>query len=115
MTQDEEIFKVEVGWKLRDIRKLAGLSQEDLANGVGLTRTSIVNIEKGKQSLTISTIYSISKFLKISPTDLFPDSKNSISLVIKANIHKLEIERDEWKKKYTELTNLLSTLKSHIP
>ena len=44
--------------------------QEDLAARVSLTRTSIVNIEKGRQKLLIHTLILIGRALKVGPTQL---------------------------------------------
>ena len=107
-------FKTDIGNKIKQIRKLRRLSQDDLAAGVNLTRTSIVNIEKGRQGLTATTIWELCQFLKINPADIFPESKNSISILTASEIHNLKNERDEWKKKYYDLTNLLSKLKQYL-
>jgi len=102
-----------MGQKIKSIRKMKGLSQDDLAKGVNLTRTSIVNIEKGRQSLTGKNIISICNFLKVKPSDIFPDSENSIDILTAHTIAKLKEERDTWKGKYIELSNLLSKIKDH--
>jgi len=54
---------------LRDWRLRAGLSQEDLAEAAGVSRSTIVNAEAQKEVLP-STLTSISKALKIKPHEL---------------------------------------------
>jgi transcriptional regulator with XRE-family HTH domain len=44
-------FYVELGRQIRDGRKNLGWRQEDLGAHVGLSRTSIANIEAGRQRL----------------------------------------------------------------
>ena len=42
---------IEIGTRLRDARKYLGLSQEDVANVMGLPRTAINKIENGKRKV----------------------------------------------------------------
>jgi len=54
---------------LRDWRLRAGLSQEDLADRAGVSRSTVVNAEAQKEVLP-STLQSIAKALKIKPHEL---------------------------------------------
>lgn len=54
----------------------AGLQQQELADAVGLTRTSISNIERGKQGLSVDLLYSISLHLHESADILLRDAIN---------------------------------------
>lgn len=56
------------------MRKQRDLSQTDLAQGVGLTRTSISNIENGRQHLPIHQLYRMAEVLKCTPHELLPDA-----------------------------------------
>lgn len=60
------------GAAVRFARKAAGLSQSDLAGAVGLTRTSICNIEAGIQNVSIRRVASIAGALGLQPADLLP-------------------------------------------
>ena len=60
----------EIGARIGAARRRANLTQEDLAGQIGLTRTSIVNIEKGRQKLLVHTLLSICKLLRVPATDL---------------------------------------------
>lgn len=62
----------QIGEKIRTGREHSQLTQEDLARKVGLTRTSITNIEKGQQRVQVHTLYTIAEFLGISIYDLLP-------------------------------------------
>jgi transcriptional regulator with XRE-family HTH domain len=46
----ESCYK-EIGRRIRMAREVASLTQEQLAEGMELTRTSIVNIERGRQRI----------------------------------------------------------------
>jgi transcriptional regulator with XRE-family HTH domain len=62
----------EFGKRLRDARKQAGLSQEALADKVGFARTSITNIEKGRQHFTLHTAYELAIELGVDVSVLLP-------------------------------------------
>jgi len=61
------------GKKIAEIRRKQRLTQEALAHDVSLTRTSIVNIEKGKQQLLLHTLIQIAHALKTEPAELLPE------------------------------------------
>jgi len=71
MESEDEIY-LAVGRMVRKGRESAGLRQDELAERVGLTRTSITNIEKGKQRIQIHTLYAIARALSLSPYALLP-------------------------------------------
>jgi len=48
------------------------MTQDRLATLVGLSRTSITNIEKGRQRVSLHQLYRISDALGISPDMLLP-------------------------------------------
>lgn len=64
---------IEIGERIQIARKACDLSQQELADVVGLTRTSISNIESGKQHLTIHTLFDIAAMLEISVHELLPE------------------------------------------
>lgn len=64
-------FLKSFGQKLAEARKNRGITQEKLADAVGLHRTYIGFIEQGKRNPSIGNIYKIAKALKISLKDLF--------------------------------------------
>jgi transcriptional regulator with XRE-family HTH domain len=73
---EEQLYKL-IGAKIRIARQAAELSQEDLANRIGLGRTSITNIEIGRQKLQIFTLYLIAETLRITVQSLLPDPDTS--------------------------------------
>lgn len=62
----------DVGNAIKKARKVRGLTQSDLASAVGLTRTSISNIETGRQKLLLHTFYEIARALDVDPVQLLP-------------------------------------------
>lgn len=59
------------GKNLKTLRKEANLSQEDLANDCDISISQIGRIERGEINTTISTLFVLSKALKIEVKDLF--------------------------------------------
>jgi transcriptional regulator with XRE-family HTH domain len=60
------------------------MSQELLAERSNLSRTSIVNIERGRQGVSLSTLYRLAAALNVPPTVLLPplDTTPEISVRI---------------------------------
>lgn len=62
------------GRKLRDFRRKAGLSQEELGFRAGLHRTYIGAIERAEQNISVDNIHKLSNALKIPVNELFKNS-----------------------------------------
>ena len=60
-----------VAHNLKAYRKQRGLSQEQLAEGVGFSTRYYQRLESGRWSPNILTLYKVSKQLKIDTSDLF--------------------------------------------
>lgn len=65
-------FRREVGILIKTARNKAKISQKNLAQSIGLTRTSINNIEHGRQRIILDTLLIVSSILKTSIVDLLP-------------------------------------------
>ena len=57
--------------RLRELRRIRGLTQEKLGEMVGLTHTSIQRIESNKQQLTEPVVYKLAAALRVHPGELF--------------------------------------------
>ena len=62
--------------RIKRARRESGLQQQELADAVGLTRTSISNIERGKQGLSVDMLYAISEHVNESADVLLRDAIN---------------------------------------
>ena len=78
--KDHSAFYRQVGEKIH-ARRGKNLSQEALASAVGLTRSSISNIEKGRQKLLLHTLVDISEALNVEVASLLPDRPAQAELV----------------------------------
>ena len=65
----------ELGHLLYKQRRKAGLSQEALAKRVNMSRTSITNIERGRQTISLHLLYAFADALGVEPDILLPDRK----------------------------------------
>jgi transcriptional regulator with XRE-family HTH domain len=61
-----------VGQRICEIRSGKRMTQASLAISVGLNRTSITNIEKGRQKILLHTLFEIASALKTEPKNLLP-------------------------------------------
>jgi DNA-binding XRE family transcriptional regulator len=52
------------------------LTQEALAIKIGVTRTSLINIEKGRQQILLHTVVDISRALRVPLEQLVPDPES---------------------------------------
>lgn len=61
-----------MGDRIRERRSGVGRTQQELADQLGLTRTSVVNIEKGRQHLAVHQLVLVADYLGCAPGDLIP-------------------------------------------
>jgi transcriptional regulator with XRE-family HTH domain len=73
---DHSIFYQQLGANIRGRRKALKLSQDALAKLVGLTRTSLTNIENGRQHPPLHTFCEIVELLKVGITEVLPARKS---------------------------------------
>jgi transcriptional regulator with XRE-family HTH domain len=70
-SQQIEFYR-QLGESVRNSRKRRKLSQEALAKLVGLTRTSLTNIENGRQHPPLHTLCEIVEQLQVDFSELLP-------------------------------------------
>lgn len=57
--------------KIKELRKKDVVTQEDLANAVGVTRQTIISLENGKYNASLQLAYKIAKFFGTSIENVF--------------------------------------------
>jgi transcriptional regulator with XRE-family HTH domain len=67
---DQTMLYALVGRRVREAREKQGLTQKALASLLSLTRTSVTNIERGKQKLLLHTLVELAQALHIPPVEL---------------------------------------------
>ncbi|UOZ10201.1 helix-turn-helix transcriptional regulator [Amycolatopsis sp. WQ 127309] len=86
--QTNEFYSV-VGNKIKEIRTRAKVTQTDLAKALGLTRSSVANIEAGRQRLQLHGLVQAATVLRV-PIDhlVYTPDFDQNSLVAIADIDK---------------------------
>jgi DNA-binding XRE family transcriptional regulator len=74
--EEEKKFYLRIGENIKRSRETANLRQEEFAIMLGLSRASIVNIEKGRQSPSLYLIVKATHILKVSIEDLVGEVYN---------------------------------------
>jgi transcriptional regulator with XRE-family HTH domain len=95
MTDTSDFYKA-VGGLVRKARDKAGLTQDALASRIGLTRTSVTNIEKGRQKVLLHTLCDLASALGIPPAALLPESQESTEPVIDHLLKGRPRSEQEW-------------------
>lgn len=102
MSNSDQIY-IEIGKRIQQARSKRDLTQARLAEIVSLTRTSITNIEKGRQKLLIHTLYNFANALGIHPTDLLPEEAEQTANTMDQKLPKDLSKRERsWVKSFME-------------
>ena len=72
VVEEEVTFNKYIGVQIFNLRAKHNISQEELANKIGLSRVSIINIEKGRQTLTMKNLYLLCNHFNIKSKDIMP-------------------------------------------
>jgi len=92
-TDNEKAFYAAFGRMLSEARRKKRISQEMLADELGLSRTSITNIEKGRQPVQLYSLYVIARLLGTDVKELLP----ATALFERPDRAKgLNVSRSEW-------------------
>lgn len=57
--------------KIKELRKLNKVTQDDLAEAVGVTRQTIISLENGKYNASLQLAYKISRYFGKKIEDIF--------------------------------------------
>jgi transcriptional regulator with XRE-family HTH domain len=88
---DKDILYSQIGEKVRLLRTSVSLNQEDLSKKVGMTRSSIAQIEAGKQAVSVYTLYRIGEALNKPLTDILPSPLNQFDAYSENRLEKKEV------------------------
>ena len=94
-------IKKQLGQRIKYLRKTNGLSQEELAEKIGLSTRGLGNIETGRYFMSLTNLEKLIEVLNVEPYELFIFDKNTPkSVVFNDVVSKLEKFRDNNKKLY---------------
>lgn len=57
--------------KIKELRKALGLSQDELARAVSVTRQTVISLENGKYIASLPLAFRLARFFNISIEDIF--------------------------------------------
>jgi transcriptional regulator with XRE-family HTH domain len=72
-------LKSKIGEKIREVRRLKGISQTELAEKVGLSYQQIQKYEKGKSSISVERLFQIAYALNVSIKTFFGEDYNKVA------------------------------------
>lgn len=86
------------GRALRNARKEAELTQKEVAQRVGLSRTAITNIERGNQHVALHQLFLLASAVGVEPAMLLPDGDAALEeLVPAAALQGLDADEEDKK------------------
>jgi transcriptional regulator with XRE-family HTH domain len=89
-------FYAEFGAKLKRARERAGLTQKELADRVDLPRTSVTNIEHGRQRIALHQLVQFAAALGTEPLELLPEEElNLDELVAETGGEGLPVDQEQ--------------------
>ena len=59
---------------LEELRKQRSIRQEDLAQALGVSRQTVISLEKGKYSPSLALAFKLARYFGLSIEDIFDDS-----------------------------------------
>ena len=74
LSDDPEPVDIHVGGRVRMRRLFLGLSQEKLANAIGVSFQQLQKYERGTNRISASRLYALSKFLGVPVSWFFEDA-----------------------------------------
>ena len=99
---DTNTFYSEVGQKIKKMREARSITQEVLASKVSLTRTSITNIEKGRQKFLLHTLVEIATVLGVNTPSLLPQFYGQNTDALDERLKGLPPDERDWIKTTVE-------------
>lgn len=92
-----------IGATVKAMREQNGLTQQQLADCLGITRPSITNMESGYQPISIEYLYTIASCLNMDVHDLLPDSQAAIELIAIKREYLMRLEK--WRSNHAPNSN----------
>ena len=89
-------FDRTLGERIREARERAGVRQDQLARAVGLSRTSITNIERGRQGVQTYLLVRIAEVLGRPAAELLAGQGSRSPSPLPDKVKSLEPSKREW-------------------
>lgn len=108
MALPQGAFYETLGKRIRQARDERDISQVEMARAIGLSRTSITNIEKGRQPIQVHVLVKIAETLGVTLSALLATTRPQGDKYKKMNLKKYEAPVQEW---VTDIIGSESTLR----
>ena len=59
--------------RLEELRKQHAIRQEDLAQALGVSRQTVISLEKGKYNPSLALAFKLARYFNLSIEDIFDD------------------------------------------
>jgi len=82
MPIDRDSLYAQIGKRIQQRRASLGITQADLAKQVGMSRTSVANVEAGNQNAPVHVLYEMCVILHLRPADIFPEIDGISSSIV---------------------------------
>jgi len=88
-------IKILLGRRIRELRKRKGLTQEQLAELIGIEPRNLLKIENAHTFPRAQTLQNLTKFLNCSPAELFNfEHLNDIDIMREKVIKQIKLDDD---------------------
>ncbi len=88
----DELYRF-FGTALKEHRQRAHMTQAELGSRVGMSRTSVTNIEGGRQHVSLHVVYELAAAVGSHPQDLLPPPESLTAQSIQARkLKEMELE-----------------------
>jgi transcriptional regulator with XRE-family HTH domain len=104
-----ELYRI-IGNRISELRKFKNDNQQDLAKKIGLKRSTISNIELGRQQITLEVLYRICQVYDTEIYSLLPQVNivaSKVSLELENSYSKVLEKEDVGNKTRQEILQLL--------
>ena len=64
--------------KLEALRKQRGVRQEDLAQALGVSRQTVISLEKGKYNPSLALAFKLARYFALPIEEIFDDSDEHV-------------------------------------
>lgn len=114
---DGDQWYIAFGARLKAAREASGITQSRLADSLGLQRSSVANIEAGRQRLYLHSIVTIATILGVAVDELLGmATKSGVDVVYRAEFRETIRDADggiSWWGQTADLNDLLTRMARH--
>lgn len=108
---------LDLGTRIKELRKSRNLRQDDLAKILNLSRGAISNLEHNRRSLSLKQLYTLCDALKIDVEyfGIKPDTKETIQLLERAKLlFESDLPDSEKEELYSQIMKMYLKFKGTI-